>query len=204
MQFWDLFLLFSLYTIGFYHFVVGLVGVITGSALVYAMPYSLNRPSLYLMVAWIVFVNQVENALGPLVTQIIGLMLLADIGFETVRPLIAPVVTVIGTSSEAINMAVRDALSQLSVSFKGTGPNYVILDPFAKLSVRFRQRLGTAEVRIRPYRQKALLEKIGTLLAKELDSKEDSGVAPRGYLEFIIVGAVLMVCTFWRLSTLLV
>ncbi len=183
---------------------VGLVGVITGSALVYPMPFTLNRPSLYLIMAWIVFVNQAEKALGPLVTQIIGLMLLVDIGLETVRPLISPVVTVIGTSSEAINTSVREALSKLSVSFKENGPNYVILDPFAKLSVRFRQRLGTAEVRIRPYRQKALLEKIGMLLAKKLDSKEEDGAAPRGYLEFIIVGAVLMAGTFWRLSTLLV
>jgi len=204
MTFLDLLLLFSVYTIGFYHLVVGWVGIVSASAFVYPMPFTLNRPSLCLMVAWIVFVNQVENAFGALVTQIIGLMLLVDIGYETIRPLIAPVLTVIGTSSEAINTAVREALSQLSVSFKGNGPNFVILDPFAKLTVRFRQRLGTAEVRIRPYRQKALLEKLGTLLAKKLDSKEESGGAHRGYLEFILVGIVLMACTFWRLSTLLV
>jgi hypothetical protein len=30
MSFWDLFLLFSLYMIGFYHLVVGVVGVVTG------------------------------------------------------------------------------------------------------------------------------------------------------------------------------
>jgi len=172
MRFWDLFLLFTLYTIGFYHFVVGLVGVITGSALVYPMPFTLNRPSLYMIAAWTVFVNQIEEALGPLVTQILGLILLVDIGFETVRPLIAPVVTVIGTSSEAINTAVRGALLALPVSFEGNGPTYVIQEPFAKLRVRFRKRLGTAEVRIRPYRRKGLLEDISILLAKELDSKE--------------------------------
>jgi hypothetical protein len=204
MRFWDLFLLFSLYTIGFYHFVVGLVGVITGSALVYPMPYTLNRPSLYLMVVWVVFVNQFENALGPLANQILGFLLLLDLGYETARPLITPVITVIGTSSESINGAMREALSQLSISFKGEGPNYLILDPFAKISLRFRQRLGTAEVRISPYKQKALLEKIALLLAKKLDSQDGAAVAPRGYLEFIIVGIVLMVCTFLRLSLLLV
>jgi len=204
MSFWDLFLLFSISTIGFYHLIVGVVGVITGSALVYPMPFTLNRPSLYLLVAWILFLNQVEAALGPLWTQVVGLILLGDIGFETVRPLIAPVITVIGTSAEAVHAAVRESLVQLSFSFKENGPTYVVLDPFAKLRVRFRERLGTAEIRICPYRRKRLLEDIGIRVAKKLDSEEQEGSAPRGYLEFIIVGSVLIGTAFWRLSTLLI
>jgi hypothetical protein len=193
MSFWDLFLLFSISTIGFYHLVVGAVGVITGSALVYPIPFTLNRPSLYLVVAWILFLNQVETALGHVGTQIVGLILVGDVGFETVRPLLAPVITVIG-----------EALSQLSFSCKGNGTTYVVLDPFAKLRVRFRERLGTAEIRIRPYRRKRLLEDIGIRVAKKLDSEEQEGSAPRGYLEFILVGLVLMGTAFWRLSTLLI
>jgi hypothetical protein len=203
MSFWDLFLLFSLYTIGFYHFVVGLVGVITGSALVYPMPFTLHRPSLYLMVAWITFAYKVEEVFGPIWSQIIGFLLLLDIAVETVRPLLGSVITVIGTSPDVVNAAVRESLQGLSVSFKGDGPNYVILDPFAKLKVRFRERLGTAEVRIRPYRRKRLLDALGTLLAKRLDSEEQTGRAPRGYLEFIAVGVVLMGSVFFRLATLL-
>jgi hypothetical protein len=204
MSFWDLFLLFSISTIGFYHLVVGAVGVITGSALVYPIPFTLNRPSLYLVVAWILFLNQVETALGHVGTQIVGLILVGDVGFETVRPLLAPVITVIGTSSEAVHAAIREALSQLSFSCKGNGTTYVVLDPFAKLRVRFRERLGTAEIRIRPYRRKRLLEDIGIRVAKKLDSEEQEGSAPRGYLEFILVGLVLMGTAFWRLSTLLI
>lgn len=204
MSFWDLFLLFSLCTIGFYHFVVGVVGVITGTALVYPMPFTLNRPSLYLSVAWITFFNHLERILGPLVTHVVGLILLLDIGYETVRPLIVPVVTIIGSSPEAIHTSLREALSRLSVSFKSDGPSYLILDPFAKLTVRFRKRLGTAEVRIRPYARKDLLEEIGTLMAKRLDAKEEQRRAPRGYVEFILVGAILMVCSLWRLATLLI
>ena len=183
---------------------VGLVGAITGSALVYPMPFTLNRPSLYLITAWTVFLTQVETSLGPLTTQLIGLALLADLAFETVRPLVTPVLTVIGTSSEEIYADVSEALSRMSVSFKGNGPNYLILDPFAKLSVRFRKGLGTAELRISPYGQRALLEEVGDLLAKKLDSKPEQESAPRGYLEFIIVGTVLMAGALWRLATLLV
>ncbi len=183
---------------------MGWVGVISASALVYPMPFTLNRPSLYLIVAWITLLNQFEIVLGPTTTLVVGLALLADIGFETVRPLIAPVITVIGTSSEAINAAVREALSDLSVPFKANCPTYVIREPFAKLNVRFRERLGTAEVRISPYRRKKLLEDIGHRVARKLDSQERQEVrTSRGYIEFIIVGFVLMGAALWRLAVLL-
>jgi hypothetical protein len=204
MSFWDLFFLFSLYTIGFYHIVVGWVGIVSTSALVYPMPFTLNRPSLYLMVAWIVLLNQVEGALGPIVTNVVSLFLLADIGFETVRPLIAPVITVIGSSTESINLAVREALSELSVPFTGAGTTYVVREPFAKIKVRFRERLGTAEIRIKPYRRKRLLEDISIRVAKRLDSEAQESRGTRGYIEFIIVGFVLVGAVFWRLVVLLV
>ncbi len=141
---------------------------------------------------------------GPLVTQIIGLVLLADLVCDTIRPLVAPVITVIGASSDVINMAIREALLQLSVSFKGEGPDYLVLDPFTRIRVRFRKRLGTAEVRISPYRRKKLLDEISTYLANKLDLRQEDGGAPHGYLEFIIVGVALMAITFVRLATLLI
>lgn len=203
MSILDLFFLFSLYTIGFYHLVVGWVGIVSASALVYPMPFTLNRPSLYLMVLWIVFLNQVEGALGPIVTNIVGLFLLGDIVFETVRPLIAPVTTVIGATSEAINLAVREALSELSLPFKAAGSTYVVREPFAKLKVRFREGLGTAEIRIKPYRRKRLLEDISNRVSKRLDSEAQGSKGARGYVEFIIVGFVLVGAAFWRLAFLL-
>jgi hypothetical protein len=126
-------------------------------------------------VLWIVFLNQVEGALGAIVTNVVGLLLLADIAFETVRPLIAPVTTVIGSNTEAINLAVQEALSELSLPFKVAGPTYVVREPFAKLKVRFRERLGTAEIRIKPYRRKRLLEDISIRVAKRLDSEAQEG-----------------------------
>jgi hypothetical protein len=204
MSFWDLFFLFSLSTIGLYHLVVGWVGIVSASALVYPMPFTLNRPSLYLMVLWIVFLNQVKGALGPIVTNVVGLFLLADIAFETVRPLIAPVIIVIGSNTEAINLAIRDALSELSLPFKVAGPTYVIREPFAKLKVRFRERLGTAEIRIKPYRRKRLLEDISIRVSKRLDSEAQELRGAGGYIEFIIVGFVLIGAAFWRLAVLLV
>jgi hypothetical protein len=203
MSFWDLFFLFSLYTIGFYHLVVGWVGIISTSALVYPMPFTLNRPSLYLMILWIVFLNQVEEVVGPIVTNVVGLLLLADIAFETVRPLIAPVITVIGSNPEAINLAVREALSELSLPFKAAGPTYVVREPFAKLKVRFREGFGTAEIRIKPYRRKRLLEDISNRVAQRLDSVAQESRGARGYVEFVIVGFVLIGVVFWRLAVLL-
>lgn len=203
MGFYDLILIFSLYTIAFYHLVVGAVGIVTGSALVYPMPFTLNRPSLYLIVLWIAFLNQEQTELLPPVTHIISLILIGDLIFETVRPLLAPVITVIGTSRDEIYAAVREALSKSSVPFKGDGPTYTLLDPFGKLKVRFRRRLGTAEVRISPYRRKKLLEELSVHLAKRLDSKEAGDRAPLGYMEFVLVGVVLMGAAFWRVGVLL-
>jgi hypothetical protein len=204
MSFLDLFLIFSLYTIGFYHIVVGMVGVITGSALVYPIPFTLNRMSLYLMVVWLLFLNRAEAVLSPLITHIISLTLLADLMFETIRPLITPVAIVIGTSPDRINTALREALVRLSIPFKEKGSHYILLDPFAKLKVRFRKRLGMTEVRIIPYRQRGLLEEITILVARNLDSEEEkTRKAPLGYVEFLITGVILMAVAFWRLSSLL-
>jgi hypothetical protein len=98
----------------------------------------------------------------------------------------------------------REALVRLSIPFKEKGSHYILLDPFAKLKVRFRKRLGMTEVRIIPYRQRGLLEEITILVARNLDSEEEkTRKAPLGYVEFLITGVILMAVAFWRLSSLL-
>jgi hypothetical protein len=156
------------------------------------------------MVVWLLFLNRAEAVLSPLITHIISLTLLADLMFETIRPLITPVAIVIGTSPDRINTALREALVRLSIPFKEKGSHYILLDPFAKLKVRFRKRLGMTEVRIIPYRQRGLLEEITILVARNLDSEEEkTRKAPLGYVEFLITGVILMAVAFWRLSSLL-
>lgn len=197
-----MFLLFSLYALGFYHLVVGGTGILTGSPLVYPMPYTFNRPGLYLLILGVLGFSAVLEALGPFVAYGVFAILVADVAYETIRPLVSPTIQVIGASPAEIEKDLIHSFEKLSLKYTGQYPHYRVLEPYARVDVRYRQRQGVGEVRVAPRSRRSLLERLGEVIARDLDTSEKA-LAQRGYIVAVGVGVVLVVVAFIRLGVLI-
>ncbi len=191
MSFFDLFFLFSLYTLGLCHVVLGVTGLLSGASVIFPMPFTLNRPGLYLLVGAVLWSHKISEALGPVMSFVVFAIVIADVAYETVRPLLMPVIQLVGTSPEEIDTDVLDAFRKLSLRYTGEYPNYRVLEPYARVRLRYKPRQGIGEVRVFPWARKDLLATISDVVAKDLDSNERR-VAQRGYMTTLIVGIVLM------------
>jgi hypothetical protein len=191
MSFFDLFFLFSLYALGLCHVVLGVTGLLSGASVVFPMPFTLNRPGLYILVGTVVWSREISEALGPAISYVVFAIVIADVAYETVRPLIMPVIQLVGASPEEIDSDVLDAFRKLSLRYAGEYPNYRVLEPYTRVRLRYKRRQGIGEVRVFPWARRDLLATIADVVAKDLDSNERR-LAQRGYITTLITGVVLM------------
>lgn len=201
MSFFDLFLVFTLATIGFYHVILGVTGILTGSSVVYPMPYMLNRPALYLLIAGTLGWNWVHTHAGSTVAYILFVVLLADLIYETVRPLAAASVEVLGAEPKDVERNLLDSFAKLGLRYAGSFPEYRVLEPYARIRVRHHKQQGTAEVRMYPRSKRSLLEEIAQTIAKDRDAVEVEPLQ-RGYLVTLIIGIALMLVALIRVGML--
>jgi hypothetical protein len=202
MSFFDLFLVFTLATVGFYHVVLGGTGILTGSSVVYPMPYMLNRPALYLLVAGTLGWNWVYTQAGPTVAYPLFVLLLADLIYETVHPLLAASVEVLGVEPKDIERDLLDSFAKMGLRYAGSFPEYRVLEPYARIRVRHHKQQGTAEVRMYPRSRRRLLEEIACAIAKDRDAVEVAHLQ-RGYLVTLIVGVILILVALVRAGMLI-
>jgi len=202
MTFLELFLLFSSYTFGFIHLIVGVVGVITGTPLVYRMPYLSHRLFLYVLVLFLLFLGIIREQFGTTVSDVLCGVIICYLVYEIVRPFMSAVITVVGSTVESVASDIERTLQELSVPFKGEYPMYTLIAPYGRLKVRYHPAEGIAELKIKPYRRKALLDQIGDALAVR-ENKNEFAQATRGYLVDILFGLCLIGLTLWRAGTLL-
>jgi hypothetical protein len=202
MTFFDMFLIFSLLIIGLYHEALGVSGIISGASLVYPMPYMIHRPALYVLVVGVLSSNWIHDNYGAPTTVLLLAIVLADLAYEMIRPLIAPTVQIVGASPADVEHDLKDAFSKLDVRYTGTYPAYRVLEPRAWISVRYRSRQGVGEVMVSPPARKDLLESISRVAGKDRDAVEEPS-AQNSYLLVISVGLVLMVLAGIRIATLI-
>lgn len=197
MSFFDLFFLFGLYALGLCHVVLGVTGLLSGASVVFPMPFTLNRPGLYLLLGTVVWSREIAESLGPVVSYVVFAAVIADIAYETVRPLILPVIQLVGSTPEEIDSDVLDAFRKLSLRYTGEYPNYRVLEPYTRVRLRYKPRQGIGEVRVFPWTRRDLLAEISDVVAKDLDSNERR-VAQRGYITTLVTGVVLIVVAVVR------
>lgn len=202
MSFLELFFIFSLATIGLYHVVVGVTGILTGSSLVYPMPYMLNRPGLYLLIAGVLCLNWIQAHIDPTVASIAFLVLLADLLYEMVRPLLSASEEVVGVGPKDMEGELLQAFSKLGLRYTGTFPDYRTLEPYARIHVRYNKHQDAAEVRIAPRSRKSLLEEIARTVAKDRDAVEVRTLQ-RGYLTALVTGVILMLVALVSLGIMI-
>lgn len=202
MTFLELFLLFSSYTFGFIHLIVGVVGVITGTPLVYRMPYLSHRVFLYVLVAFLLFLGLIREQGGTMLSDTLCFVIICYLVYEIVRPFVSAAITVVGSTVEGVASDIERTLRELSVPFKGDYPVYTLIAPYGRLKVRYHPIEGVAELKIKPYRRKVLLDQIGDALAVR-ENKNELTQATRGYIIDILFGFGLIGLTLWRAGTLL-
>lgn len=201
MTFLELALLFSTYTVGFLHLIFGFVGMLTGSSIVFPMPYGLRRPFLYVWVAGLLVHQGVRTYAGIWYSEALCLLLLLYLVYETICPFLVAKTHVVGTTEEAIRDDLQRALTHLEIPYKSAFPHYTLVAPFAKLHVAFRPKLGVAEIRIRPFHRSRLLRQIADALAKEENKHEDVAVS-RVYIGDILIGIGLIALSLWKVASL--
>lgn len=176
--------------------------MITGSSLVYPMPYTLNRPGLYLLVAGVLSINWIRAYLGSVAASTVCLLLLADLVYETIRPLLRASEEVIGVGPKDMEDALLNAFSKLGLRYTGAFPEYRTLEPYARINVSYSKLQNTTEVRIAPRSRKALLEEITRMIARDRDTVEVSSFQ-RGYLTALMAGFVLMLVALASLAIII-
>lgn len=202
MTFLELFLLFSSYTFGFIHLIVGVVGMITGTPLVYRMPYLSHRLFLYVLIAFILFLGVIREQAGTAISDTLCGVMICYLIYEIVRPIISAGITIVGSTVEDVSKDIERTLRALSIPFKGEYPTYTLIAPYGRLNVRYHPVEGVAELKIKPYRRKALLDQIGDALAVR-ENEHELAQATRGYVIDILFGFCLIGLTLWRASTIL-
>lgn len=197
MKVYDLVLVQAVFVLGFYLMIVGSVGILTGTPLVYQRPHALNRPTLYLLIVGLLFFEKVFQWFGPVGAYTLFTIVLVDLVFETLRPFFTPAIELVGATRENVNADVQHVLKKLGIRYRGRYPSYDLLDQGAKLRIKYWKKFGQGELQITPASQKQLLMKIQDEMTKNFDSEEHSRVA-RGFIVDLIVGALLFGLGIWH------
>ena len=188
--------------LGVYLIVIGWIGIISGTAFVDHSPFSLRRPSIYLLAAWVLFLKPVTSVFGEPIAQGVFFLVAAIVIIETVRPLVVASINITGASPEVVDAELRHAFSALGVHYAGEYPNYKLKSPWARLRVKYRQQLGEAKTTIYPSSQRPLLTKIENIVEKDLRNQERTD-ASRGFVYDVIGGLLLIGIAGWKISSAL-
>jgi hypothetical protein len=188
--------------LGVYLIVMGWTGVISGTAFIDRSPFSLRRPTTYLLVAWVIFLKPLTSVFGEPVAQGVFLFIGAIVIIETVRPLVVASINITGASPEVVDAELRHAFSTLGVKYAGEYPNYKLKSPWARLQVKYRQQLGEAKITIYPSSQRPLLTKIENIVERDLGNQERPD-ASRGFIYDVVEGLLLISIAAWKISTAL-
>lgn len=195
----DLILISLLVYFAFYLMTMAWFGLVTQSSMVHRCPYAFHRPTVYLLVVGLLVLDTVLASLGQLPAIILFSLLMLDLIYETIHPLISHSVEITSASSEALQKDLVDVFQKLKINFSGKYPKYTFPDEKARLKVKYWPKLGEAEIIIYPRSKVSLLLMISKGL--EVDFQRDEGdFEIRGYLLNLLVALGIFVLVIWKFT----
>ena len=144
--------------------VMGWFGFVIQSPLVHRCPYTFHRPTIYLLVLGLLFMDHIEEWFGAVPALVVFCLLAVDFVYETIHPFISHSVEITSASRQAIERDLIDALEKLTIRHKGKFPRFQLPDHKARLRVRHWPRFGKAELTIYPITKMDLLLKISVIV----------------------------------------
>lgn len=185
--------------LGFYMVIVGWVGMLTGTAFVHLPPFGPQRPTAYLLIAYVIFLHPLEAALGMRVAHLLFLVVAIAVIYEIIRPIVTASVKISGASPETVDADLRHAFQTLGLRYAGHFPRYKLKDPWARVRVKYWKRLGEAQLTIYPSSQRDVLTRIEDLIDKDF-SGEEQPRASRAFVINLIEGALLIGVAAWNIG----
>ena len=185
--------------LGMYLVIVGWVGVLTGTAFVHLTPFGLQRPTVYLLIAYLIFLHPLEAALGMRVARLLFVFVALAVVYETLRPMLISSVKISGASPETIDADLRHAFQMLGLRYAGHFPSYKLKDPWARLRVTYWKHLGEAQLSIYPSSQREVLTRIEEVIDKDF-SGEEQPRAGRAFVVNLIEGMLLIGVAAWNIG----
>ncbi len=186
--------------IGMYLIIVGWVGVLTGTAFVHLTPFGLQRPTVYILVAYLIFLHPLERTLGEQLAHLLFIVVAVTVIYETIRPLLVSSVKISGASPETVDADLRHAFKALGLRYAGHFPSYKLKDPWARVRVTYWKRLGEAQITIYPSSQRNILNRIEEFIDKDFTGEEQPR-AGRAFLVNLIEGLLLIGIAAWNIAT---
>lgn len=178
-------------------FTIGCVGIITRAPIIHRWPYVFHRPSVYILMAGLVFFDSVVASLGETAASILSIIIMGDIIYEVIRPFICHSVEIEGASSENIRSDIVGAFTKLNLRYEGNYPSFKLPDEDARLTVKYWSNINRAVVTINPKSKTNLLLKIAGVVGKGFDA-EEGGAVLRGYFTNIVIAFALFIFALWQ------
>jgi len=185
--------------LGLYLVIVGWVGVLTGTAFVHLPPFGLQRPTIYLLIAYLIFLHPLEAAFGMRFAHLLFVIVAVAVIYEIIRPIITSSVKISGASPETVDADLRHAFQTLGLRYAGHFPRYKLKDPWARVRVKYWKQLGEAQLTIYPSSQRDVLARIGDSIDKDL-SGEEQPRASRAFVINLIEGVLLIGVAVWNIG----
>lgn len=179
-------------------FTVGCIGIITRVPLVHRWPYDFHRPSVYVLMAGLIFLDTVVRYLGEIAGFIFFFLVIADIIYEVVRPFLSHSVEIEGASSENIRSDIVNAFRRLNLRYEGKYPSFSLPDEHARLNVQYWPNMSRAVVTINPRSKTGLLLKIAGIVGQNFNAEEGRAVL-RGYFINVFIAIALLIFALWQL-----
>ncbi|MEY4668199.1 MAG: hypothetical protein RL518_898 [Pseudomonadota bacterium] len=186
--------------LGMYLVIVGWVGVITGTAFVHLTPFGLQRPTIYLLIAYLIFLHPLEAALGMKAAHLLFIVVAITVSYETMRPMLVSSVNISGASPATVDSDLRKAFQTLGLRYAGHFPSYKLKDPWARLRVKYWKGLGEAQLTIYPSSRREVLTRIEEVLDRDFTGEEQPR-AGRAFIVNLIEGGLLIVVAAWNIAT---
>ncbi len=178
-------------------FTVGCVGIITRAPLVHRWPYAFHRPSVYILMVGLVFLDSVVAYFGEKVAFTLFLLVIADIIYEVVRPFLSHSVEIEGSNSENIRSDIVNAFRKLNLRYEGNYPSFTLPDEHARLKVKYWPNSCRAVVTIDPRSKTNLLLEIARVVGRDFEAEEGRGML-RGYFINIFIAISLFIFALWQ------
>lgn len=187
----DIILFALLAYLALFIFGLGWFGMVTRTPLLHRCPFTFHRPTLYLLLLGLMFLDEVVDFIGPFWSLLLFGALALEILYETARPFFSHSVEVESATQASIRTDLLSAFQDLRLHYqeKDDG-SFVLPEQQAELKVRYWPKLQRGTLTIFPRSKMPLLLKIADIVEKHFEEEEGEADL-RGYLGNILVAFVL-------------
>lgn len=194
---YDLILFPLLLYFALYLLAMGWIGILTKVPLIHRCPYSFHRPTVYLLILGLLFLDTIVDIFGDIPALIIFALLALDFIYETLHPFLASFVEITSASPETIEKALLDAFKKLGIQYEGTFPKYRLPEHKARLRVNYWPRLQKAELIMKPRKKMDLLLEIAGIVQEDFE-RDEGTFEIRGYVANIFAAFAILAIVIWQ------